>query len=100
MRKPAELAFLFFERLRPGDWQRTLAWAALVGVAGALATLGFRAALTQIERLLYGTSGGLVHAAQSLPWWLRLLAPVVGGAPSTASCKADGRGRRSCWCWC
>jgi CIC family chloride channel protein len=80
MRKPVEIAFLLLERFRPGDWQRTLAWAALVGIAGAMATLGFRAGLAQIERLLYGTSGGLVHAAQLLPWWMRLLAPLVGGA--------------------
>jgi CIC family chloride channel protein len=75
-----EIAFLLIERFRPGDWQRTLGWAALVGIAGAMATLGFRAALAQIERLLYGSSGGLVHAAQSVPWWMRLLAPCAGGA--------------------
>ena len=80
MKKPMEVAFVLLERLRPGDWQRTLAWAALVGITGALATLGFRAALGAIEQMLYGTGGGLVHAAQSLPWWQRLIAPVVGGA--------------------
>jgi CIC family chloride channel protein len=68
------------ERLRPGDWQRMLAWAALAGVTGALATLGFRAALAGIEHLLYGGTGGLVQAAVSLPRWQRLVAPVIGGA--------------------
>lgn len=80
MRKAIEVAVVLLERLRPGDWQRTLAWAALVGVTGALATLGFRAALAGIETLLYGTGGGLVRAAESLAWWQRLVAPVVGGA--------------------
>ena len=80
MRQPIALALLWLGRFRPGDWQRTLAWAGVVGVTGALATLGFRAALAEIESLLYGTGGGLVRAAQSLPWWMRLLAPVVGGA--------------------
>ena len=80
MRTPTDVAIFLLERFRPGDWQRTLAWAGLVGITGALATLGFRAGLTQIEYLLYGTAGGLVHAAESLPWWMRLLAPVLGGA--------------------
>jgi chloride channel protein, CIC family len=80
MRTPIDVAVLLLERFRPGDWQRTLAWAAVVGVTGALATLGFRAALTQIETVLYGTGAGLVQAAQSLPWWMRLMAPLIGGA--------------------
>ncbi|NML45274.1 ClcB-like voltage-gated chloride channel protein [Ramlibacter sp. G-1-2-2] len=79
MTKANEVALRVLERLRPGDWQRMLAWAALVGATGALATLGFRASLGWIEHWLYGTSG-LVQAAESLPWWQRLLAPVIGGA--------------------
>src|SRR4051812_33410753 len=79
MTKAIAFAVLLLERLRPGDWQRMLAWSALVGVTGALATLGFRAGLAGLEHLLYGTAG-LVQAAESLPWWQRLLAPVIGGA--------------------
>ncbi|HVZ46677.1 MAG TPA: ClcB-like voltage-gated chloride channel protein [Ramlibacter sp.] len=79
MKKPLEFAVVLLERLRPSDWQRTLAWAALVGFTGALATLGFRIALGAVETLLYGTAGGLVEAAESLSWWHRLVAPAVGG---------------------
>lgn len=71
---------LLLEKLRPGDWQRTLAWAAVVGVTGALATLAFREGLLRLELLLYGTAGGLVRAAEGLAWWQRLLAPTIGGA--------------------
>ncbi|MDE2604532.1 MAG: ClcB-like voltage-gated chloride channel protein [Burkholderiales bacterium] len=71
--------FFLLERLRPSDWQRTLAWAALIGVAGALATLGFRGFLITAEYLLYGTTSGLVQSASSLAWWQRLAAPALGG---------------------
>lgn len=79
MRTPAESALLLLERLRPSDWQRTLASAALVGLTGALATLGFREGLAWLEYLLYGTAGGLVQAAGALPHWARLAAPALGG---------------------
>jgi chloride channel protein, CIC family len=79
MHKPLESALLLLERLRPTEWQRTLAWAACVGVTGALATLGFRAALTLTEHLLYGPVSGLVQAASELLWWQRLLVPCIGG---------------------
>jgi len=65
MKKPIEFAVVLLERLRPTDWQRTLAWAALAGFTGALATLGFRIGLTAIESFLYGTKGGLVRAADN-----------------------------------
>lgn len=70
------------QRLRPTDWQRTLAWAALAGASGALATLGFREGLVALEHWLYGTdhAQGLVEAAQRLVWWQRLLVPAIGGA--------------------
>ena len=79
MRKPREAAVILLERLRPTEWQRTLAWAALVGMTGALATLAFRESLIGIERLLYGTGAGLVQAAERLQWWQRLAAPAIGG---------------------
>jgi CIC family chloride channel protein len=81
MKKRLEAALLVAQRLQPTDWQRTLAWSVIVGVTGALATLGFREGLVAIEHLLYRTSGnaGLVQAAQGLAWWQRLVAPAIGG---------------------
>ena len=94
MKKNLEVAFVLLERLRPGDWQRTLAWAALVGITGALATLGFRAALGAIETLLYGTGGGLVHAACRSP---RGRAGAAAPRCATRSRRrtAAGRGREA-----
>src|SRR5471030_271984 len=64
------------ERLRPLAWQSTLAVAAVVGVLGALCTIGFRALILLAERMIFNSSGSLVHIAAGLPWWQRLIAPA------------------------
>jgi len=56
-----------------------LLWAALVGCAGALATLLFRDGLTLLQALLFGRSGSFVEIATALPWQARLLTPCAGG---------------------
>jgi chloride channel protein, CIC family len=55
-------------------------WAALVGFGGALASVVFREGIRLIELLLTGRSGSLVQVASGMPWWLRIVTPVVGGA--------------------
>jgi CIC family chloride channel protein len=74
-----ELKLLLIERLRPGELQRILFIAAVIGVGGALATIGFRVAVAGLEQVLFGRSDSLVRAAMALPWWLRLLIPAGGG---------------------
>ena len=75
-----QLRLLALSRLRPSDWQRMLLWAALIGVVGALATIGFRESLLALEHGLYGSRDGLVHIAARLPWGWRLVVPAIGGA--------------------
>jgi CIC family chloride channel protein len=80
MRNANDSTLLLLARLRPTEWQRTLVWAGVVGLTGALATLAFRQSLAWLEHLLYGpTAAGLVQAAASLPWWQRMLVPAIGG---------------------
>ncbi|HTJ96583.1 MAG TPA: chloride channel protein, partial [Rhodocyclaceae bacterium] len=74
-----KLKLFLLERLKPGELQRTLLMAAIIGVAGALATIGFRLAITGLEQLFLGRSDSLVQAAIGLPWWQRLLYPALGG---------------------
>ncbi|MGZ5846513.1 MAG: ClcB-like voltage-gated chloride channel protein [Ramlibacter sp.] len=88
--KLLDSAILVLDKLRPDDWQRTLLWAAVVGVCGALATLAFRQALLGAEHLLYGVDG-LVRAAERLAWWERLLVPAAGGALAGAVLVAARR---------
>ena len=69
----------FLQRLRPLAGQQTLLFAALIGCAGALFTIGFREAILGIERLVFGRSDSLVSIATSLAWWQRLISPAIGG---------------------
>jgi len=79
MRQLSLLRMAVLDRLRPVEWQRTLATAAVVGVLGALATIGFRSLIQLTEHFLYGRSDSLVQIARGLVWWKRLLAPACGG---------------------
>ena len=56
-----------------------LLWAALVGVASALVTLVFRYGIGALQWLLVGQSGSLVDIAESLPWYVRIALPTLGG---------------------
>jgi CIC family chloride channel protein len=55
-------------------------WAALIGVCGAFAGVGFRASVRLVQLLLTGHSTGLVETAELLPWWERIIVPMIGGA--------------------
>lgn len=56
-----------------------LLWAGVIGILGALATVGFREGIHLAEWLLTRHPGSLVQAAIDLPLWLRLLTPAAGG---------------------
>jgi CIC family chloride channel protein len=75
----SRLRLALLQRLRPSEWHVLLVLAALIGVFGALATLGFHHAVLALEQGLYGRHDGLVRIAESLDWPLRLLCPAVGG---------------------
>lgn len=53
-------------------------WAALIGIAGALASVLFREGIRLFEYTLTGQSGSLVQVAAALPWWQRIAIPVGG----------------------
>src|SRR5438067_4117745 len=56
-----------------------LLWAALAGLAGALATIVFRDSLDAMQRLLVGHSGSFTEMAAALPWPVRVAMPCLGG---------------------
>ena len=85
---PLRLGFLrrlkwwvwFRELTHPGDLQVTLAWAGLIGFGGALTSIGFRYATSELHKLMTGSSTpGLVESFISLSWWERLTVPAIGG---------------------
>ncbi len=69
-------------------------WAALIGVCGAFTGVAFRAAVRLVQRLLTGSSAGLVETAELLPWWARIAVPTVGGV--CAGTAAVGRSSGCC----
>ncbi|MGH8801952.1 MAG: chloride channel protein, partial [Casimicrobiaceae bacterium] len=56
-----------------------LAWAALLGFTGALATIAFREGIHGVQLLIGEHSRSLVATARSLVWWQRLILPAAGG---------------------
>ncbi len=57
-------------------------WAALVGVCGALASVGFREGIRLLELAFTGQTMGLVNGASRLAPWHRAIVPVIGGVLS------------------
>ncbi|MBS1138306.1 MAG: Cl-channel voltage-gated family protein [Proteobacteria bacterium] len=68
-------------------------WSAAVaaGVIGALAIYGFRLLIEAAEWLFTRQFGGLVHAAQALAPWQRVLVPAAGGVLAGAVLQAGAR---------
>jgi chloride channel protein, CIC family len=68
------------ERAQVTDLQVTLFWSGIVGLGGAAASLGFRAATEIVHKGLTGdASPGMVESFSHLPPWLRLVVPALGG---------------------
>ncbi len=67
------------EFLRPTELQVTLFWAGIIGVLGALASVGFRYLATVIHTSLTGYSGGYVESFKHMEPWHRLFVPTLGG---------------------
>lgn len=54
--------------------------ALLIGIAAAFATLGFRLSIAWLQTLLYGESEEvLLSAARTVPWYLVMGLPILGG---------------------
>jgi CIC family chloride channel protein len=73
------LAFLTSLLRRIPQSHAMLLWAALAGLAGALATIAFRDGLAAMQWLLVGHSGSFVEMAVALPWYMRVVLPCAGG---------------------
>src|SRR6266446_239961 len=67
------------DRLRLGDRQLTLIWAALIGLLGALAAESFRRASDIVHFLATGSESEIISSFAKLPLWQRIVVPTVGG---------------------
>ena len=66
-------------------------WAALVGVCGALASVGFREGLRLLEFLFTGQASSLERAASGMVWWHRMLLPFGGAVLAGFILRCAGR---------
>jgi CIC family chloride channel protein len=73
-------------KLRLTEGHAMLLWGALVGAAGALATIAFRDTITLLQHLLANDpnptseqTDSVVELARHLAWYWRLLLPAFGG---------------------
>jgi len=67
------------DRLRLGDRQLTLIWAALIGLLGALAAESFRRASDIVHFLATGSESEIISSFAKLPLWQRVVVPTAGG---------------------
>jgi CIC family chloride channel protein len=73
------LARIALVAARQGHLSGIIFWAALIGICGAFAGVGFRASVRLVQSALTGHTAGLVETAELLPWWSRIAVPTVGG---------------------
>ncbi len=74
----AKLKRLFTAFLPPESYSM-LFWAIFAGIAGALATMVFRQGILGMQWLLGKQNLSVIQMAESLPWFVRVLLPTLGG---------------------
>ncbi len=65
--------------VRRGEHAFVVGTAVLIGVATAYGAIGFRLLIQGVSRVTFGVPELTLQSLATLPWWLRLLAPAVGG---------------------
>jgi chloride channel protein, CIC family len=79
LRRLLILKLWLIEKLRFGERQVTLVWAAAIGILGALVTECFRRATDFLHFLFTGSEATIITSFERLPLWQRFLVPVIGG---------------------
>ena len=51
----------------------------IVGVAGGYGAVGFRYLINFIQSIAYGSSAELLEVIESVPWYMRVAIPAIGG---------------------
>lgn len=68
-----------FRLLRADEHGIMVVLAAFVGLAGGFGAVGFRYLINFFQSLAYGPNGNLIELVQSIPWYLRVSVPALGG---------------------
>lgn len=69
--------------------------AVFVGLAGGFGAVGFRYLINFFQSIAYGSDGNLLEIVRSIPWYLRILIPALGGlvvGPLVYFCAREAKG--------
>ena len=70
---------LLLANVRRGEHAFVVGTAVLIGVAAAYGAIGFRLLIRGVSSLSFGEPELSLATLASLPWWVRLAAPALGG---------------------
>ncbi|MBD3409359.1 MAG: hypothetical protein GF419_04065, partial [Ignavibacteriales bacterium] len=71
----------FFERAKMTEHTSMIVVAILIGLLAGFAAIGIRWLIKEVSMVSFGAGGeSLLTAIIEAPWYLKILAPVVGGA--------------------
>ena len=73
------MKYSFFELLKTNEHGIMAILAIFVGLAGGFGAVGFRYLINFFQSLAYGSDGNLLDLVQSIPWYLRVSVPALGG---------------------
>jgi chloride channel protein, CIC family len=79
MRRLIRVRIWLGERFQINEWQATIFWAVMVGLAGAWTSIGFKNGTDWLHAVFTGHATGYVASFQMMPWWRRIAVPVAGG---------------------
>ena len=68
-----------FRLLRTDEHGIMAVLSVFVGLAGGFGAVGFRYLINFFQSLAYGSDGNLLDLVQSIPWYIRVLIPALGG---------------------
>jgi len=67
------------QRLTENEHAIMAVLAVIVGLAAGFGAVGFRYLIDAIQKFAYGSSESLLETVKTLPWYLRVLIPTLGG---------------------
>ncbi|MFT5784451.1 MAG: CIC family chloride channel protein, partial [Candidatus Krumholzibacteriia bacterium] len=71
--------FAFVERFSPDETTLMVLVAVLVGLMGGVGAVAFRFLVNFLQSLVLGSGEDTVALLAAIPWWQKILLPVVGG---------------------
>jgi CIC family chloride channel protein len=79
MRQKLSKKFSGFKILRTREHSIVAILAVIVGIGGGLGVVGFRYLFGLFQSFTYGSSDNLFDVVRSMPWFVRIAIPAVGG---------------------